>query len=184
MTLDRRDVVTSLAATGAATMLPAFAKASAGAPALPAHGGSFMGRRFYFSEGLFFSDAIPWSDAVYAAHYGGRWHFDPNPKGRALIRHEGSGLTFRRAPQPRDPFAMEAVFIHDPLDGWPDAAWMTAVGRAAAWPFLTGQNLCHWERRGAVYFRYRPLKNAGDDYTPPDVQDAPALSLGSHGDFD
>jgi hypothetical protein len=187
MKIDRRELVTGVAATTAAASVSAFAiplrqgfggrEASADAPALPAHGASFKGRRFYFPEGLLFSLAIPWSLASNRAHYESRWHFDPNPKGHALIQHEGSGLTFRRRPQAGNPFVMEAFFIDGTLEGWPDAERLTAVGRAAVFAFVQGQNLRYWGRRkGAFYFRDRPRKTAGDDYTPPYVEDAPALS--------
>lgn len=186
MKIDRRELVTGVAATTAAASVSAFAiplrqgfwgrEASADRPALPAHGASFGAERFYYSVSFLFSLATPWSLASNRAHYESRWHFDPNPKGGPLIQHEDSGLTFRLAPQPHDPFVMEAVFIDAPLDGWPDAAWMAAVGRAAVWTYVTGRNLCYWERhKGAVYFRYRPRKTAADDYTPPYVEDAPAL---------
>jgi hypothetical protein len=167
MKIDRRELVTGVAATTAAAMLPA----------LPAHGASFGAERFYYSVSFLFSLATPWSLASNRAHYESRWHFDPNPKGGPLIQHEDSGLAFCRRPQPDNPFVMEAVFIDPPLDGWPDAEGIAAVGRASVWAFVQGQNLRYWERRkGAFYFRYRPRKTAGDDYTPPYVEDAPALS--------
>jgi hypothetical protein len=102
-------------------------------------------------------------------------------RGRPLIQHEDSGLTFRLAPQPLDPFVMEAVFIDDPLEGWPDAATMAAVGRASVWTFAHAQKLRYLERRtGPIYFRYR--EGNSDDYRPPYVvEDAPALFWGSHG---
>jgi hypothetical protein len=164
MGIDRRDLLTGMAATGAAAMLPA----------LPAHGASFGAERFYYSVSFLFSLSTPSSDAAYAAHHA-RWHFDPNPKGRALVKHEASGLAFRLAPQPADPFVMEAVFIDAPLDGWPDVEEMAAVGRASVWAFGLGENLCYWERRpGAIYFRRRHRYPGG--YIPPYVEDAPALS--------
>jgi hypothetical protein len=166
MEIDRRELLTGLTAATVAPILPA----------LPALGASFRGRRFYFPEGLLFSLAIPWSLASNRAHYESRWHFDPNPKGHALIQHEGSGLTFRRKPQPDNPFVMEAFFIDDTLEGWPDAERMAAVGRAAVWAFVDGNNLRYWERRtGAFYFRDRHRMSEGDYKSPYVVEDAPAL---------
>jgi hypothetical protein len=170
MTLDRRELVTGVAAT---TSLQGFGWQAAAASVF--EGASFKGRRFYFTEGLLFSDSVPWSHACYEAHWSARWHLDPNPKGHALVQHEDSGLAFRLARQPDDPFAMEAVFIDVPPDGWPAAAMMAAVGRAASWAFLRGQNLRYWQRRtGAFYFWFRELPSA-PDYRGPHVEDAPAL---------
>jgi len=163
MEIDRRQLLTGVAVTTAAASLPV----------LPAHGASFGAERFYYSASFLFSLSTPWSDATYAAHHA-RWHFDPNPKGCALIKHEGSGLTFCRAPQPADPFVMEAVFI-DPLDEWPDAEEIAAIGRASVWAFVEAMNLRFMERRrGAFYFQYR--QDVGGGYRPPYVvESAPAL---------
>jgi hypothetical protein len=124
MKIDRRELVTGVAAATAAASVSAFAiplrqgfggrEASADAPALPAHGASFGAERFYYSVSFLFSLSTPWSDAAYAALWDARWHFDPNPKGGPLIQHEDSGLAFCRRPQPDNPFVMEAVFIDPP----------------------------------------------------------------------
>ena len=164
MTLDRRELVTGLATTAAAANMPAFAV-----------GAGLRARRIYFPEGLLFSLAVPWSHASYAAHWNARWHFDPNPKGHALVKHEGSGLAFRYAPQPDDPFVMEAVFIDAPLGGMPDAAAIAAVGLAAIDTFVHARSLCCWQRRkGAIYVRNREWKSDAE-YTGPHVEDAPPL---------
>jgi hypothetical protein len=165
MEIDRRQLLTGVAVTTAAASLPV----------LPAHGASFGAERFYYSVSFLFSLSIPWSHAANVAQHDSRWHFDPNPKGRILIKHEGSGLTFHRAAQSPDPFVMEAVFIDGPLDGWPDAEEIAAVGRASVWAFVDAMNLRFMERRrGAFYFQYR--QDVGGGYRPPYVvESAPAL---------
>jgi hypothetical protein len=164
MEIDRRDLLmTGLAAIAAATV-----------PAFPADGASFtFTRRWYLPEGLFFSLADPWSPAVEAAEYDSRWHFDHNPSGLPMLRHERSGLTFRRVRQFGYPFGAEAVFIDDPLE-WPDAERIAAVGRAAVSTFVVGHNLRYWNRLDIpFYFRYK----RGKGYPIPSyVEDAPALS--------
>jgi hypothetical protein len=178
MQIDRRDLLTGLAATVAAARLPAFAEAStfakasvdtsAGRPALPVKAGV---RRFVFLDGPIFPSPTPWVDEVFPVTFD-RWHFDPNPKGLPLIRHEGSGLTLRRDPQEDDQFQLKAVFIEDPLEGWPDAERIAFVGRSALLPALHGAYLRFLgDHAGAIYFRYK-LRNFNDPLT----EDAPALA--------
>jgi hypothetical protein len=160
MEIDRRELLAGLAA----------------AACEPWRGLGLRQARFYLPQGLFFSLSTPWSFPAFVAQYGGRWRFDPNPKGRALIQHENSGLTFRRTPQPDNPFVMEAVFIDDPREAWPDAAAVAAIGRAAVWTFVHGQSLRYLERRtGAISFRYREGGEHGDHRPPYLLEDAPAL---------
>ncbi len=132
--------------------------------------------RIYFPEGLLFSLAVPWSHATFAAEYDSRWHYDPNSNGDALVKHEGSGLAFRLAPQPDDPFVMEAVFIDGPLGGMPDASAMAAIGRAAIHTFVHARSLYCWQRhKGAIFLQYAEPR-AGADYIGPHVEDAPPLA--------
>jgi hypothetical protein len=172
MEIDRRDLLTGMAGTGASLCQGFGGQAAAMLPALPPFAVE-AARRFYFPERLFFSLATPWSEAVATAHHDSRWHFDPNLGGAALLRHEASGLTFRRAWHYDYPFGAEAIFIDAPLDGWPDAKRMLAVGRAAVSNFVVGHNLRYWNRLYLpFYFRYK----RGKGYSIPSyVEDAPAL---------
>src|ERR1019366_7750683 len=163
MEIDRRNVLTGLATSTAAAMLPAF-------PATAALSG--VGR-FYFLDGPIYSDLPPLPDGFRSAILDALWHFDPNHGGLWLIRHVPSGLTCRRAPQEHDRLALQAVSIESPLAEGP----MRLIGRAARVTAVHASHVCGcrpWHE-GAVFFHY-PQVHPRYPYALPLTEDAPPLS--------
>ena len=167
MEIDRRDLLTGLATSTAAAILPAFPASAAVAEAA----------RFYFPDGLIISaPPPPRPHSSRTLVLGSLWHFDPNHDDLWLIRHVPTGLTCRRAPQDGDRHALQAVSIDAENADWPKAA-ITFVGLAArivavhAW-LVRG---CRPWHEGAVFFHY-PQVNPRDPYDLPLTEDAPPLS--------
>jgi hypothetical protein len=84
-------------------------------------------------------------------------------------------LTFRRAAQDHDRYALEAVCIDADNADWPKAA-ITLVGLAARYVALHARLVasCRWHK-GAVFFRYT-LEDPDHPYHHSHTEDAPPLS--------
>jgi hypothetical protein len=112
--IDRRNLLTGLATSTAAAILPAF----------PAQALASGVRGFHFLDGPIYSNLTPLPDGFRSAILDALWHFDPNHGGPWLIRHVPTGLTCRLAPQEHDRLALQAVSIESPLAEGP----MTLIG--------------------------------------------------------
>jgi len=164
MEIDRRNLLTGLATSTAAAMLPAF-------PATAALPGGV-----YFLDGPIYSDLPPLPDGFRSAILDALWHFDPNHGGPWLIRHVPTGLTCRRAPQEHDRLALQAVSIDAELADWPES-FVATVGRAARFVAVHASLVCGcrpWHE-GAVFFHY-PQVHPRYPYALPLTEDAPPLS--------
>jgi hypothetical protein len=119
MDIDRRDLLTGVAATAAAVILPALSGQAAASGV----------RRFRFVGGPIFSEPSPvprtYDDLIFSF-----WHSDPNDRAW-LIRHVPTGLLFRRVPQAHNYRSVQLVGIDSPQGAWPDAATVADVGTAA-----------------------------------------------------
>jgi hypothetical protein len=167
MEIDRRDLLTGLATSTAAAMLPA----------LPAQAILSGVRRFVFLDGPIFSTLTPPPRGVFSAILlRGLWHFDPDDGENWYIRHVATGLTCRRAPQELDPLALQAVSIDNPLEAWPDAGTVAVIGRAARFVALHTSLVHRWRSHaGAIYLRYSAC-NPRNPVALPNTKGAPALS--------
>jgi len=164
MEIDRRNLLTGLATSTAAAMLPAFPAQAAVAEAC----------RFYFRNGLIITKLTP-HDGLRSSLLNAVWHFDPGADDLWLIRHLPTGLTCRRAPQDSDRYAVQAVSIDAELADWPES-FVATVGRAARLVALHARLVasCRWQM-GAVFFRYT-LDDPLHPYHYSHTEDAPALS--------
>lgn len=167
MEIDRRDLLTGLATSSAAAMLPAF----------PAQAAVAEAGRFYFRNGLIITKLTPHDglQGLQSSLFNAVWHFDPAADDLWLIRHLPTGLTCRRAPQDCDRYAVQAVSIDAELADWPES-FVATVGRAARLVALHARLVasCRWQM-GAVFFRYT-LDDPLDPYHHSHTEDAPALS--------
>jgi hypothetical protein len=163
MEIDRRNLLTSLATSTAAAILPAFPATAAVAEA----------SRFYFPDGPIYTDLPPLPDGFRSAILDALWHFDPNHGGPWLIRHVPTGLTCRLAPQEHDRLALQAVSIESPLAEEP----MRLIGRAARVTAAHASLVlgCRPWHEGAVFFHY-PQVHPRYPYALPLTEDAPPLS--------
>jgi hypothetical protein len=166
MEIDRRNLLTGLATSTAAAILPAFPASAAVAEA----------SRFYFPEGLIicgptFEGRMRWTLVLDSL-----WHFDPNHSGPWLIRHVPTGLTCRRAPQEGDHYALEALSIDAENAAYPKVM-VHFVGWAARFVALHARLVhgCRPWHKGAVFFHYSQA-DPRDPYNLPLTEDAPPLS--------
>jgi hypothetical protein len=164
MQIDRRDLLTGLATSTAAAILPGVPMSATVAEA----------SRYYFRNGLIITELTP-HDGLRSSLLNAVWHFDPGADGRCLIRHLPTGLTCRRAPQDCDRYAVQAVSIDAELADWPES-FVATVGRAARlvalWAPLVAS--CRWQM-GPVFFRYT-LDDPDHPYNHSQTEDAPPLS--------
>jgi hypothetical protein len=163
MKIDRRNLLTSLATSTAAAMLPAF----------PAKAAVAKDCRFYFRNGLIITKLTP-HDGLRSSLLNAVWHFDPGADDLWLIRHLPTGLTCRRAPQDCDRYAVQAVSIDAELADWPES-FVATVGRAARLVALHARLVasCRWQM-GAVFFHYSQV-DPRDPYNLPLTEDASPL---------
>jgi hypothetical protein len=163
MEIDRRNLLTSLATSTAAAILPA----------LPAQALASGVRRSVFLDGPIYSNLTPLPDGYRSAILDALWHFDPNHGGPWLIRHVPTGLTCRLAPQEHDRLALQAVSIESPLA----EGAMTLIGRAARVTAAHASLVlgCRPWHEGAVFFHY-PQVDPRNPYNLPLTEDAPPLS--------
>jgi hypothetical protein len=167
MEIDRRNLLTGLATSTAAAILPAFPATAAVAEA----------SRFYFRNGLIITKLTPHDglQGLQSSLFNAVWHFDPGADGLCLIRHLPTGLTCRRAPQDCDRYAVQAISIDAELADWPES-FVATVGQAARlvalWAPLVAS--CRWQM-GAVFFRYT-LDDPLHPYNHTHTEDAPPLS--------
>jgi len=145
MEIDRRNLLTGVATSAAAAILPAFPATAAVAEA----------SRFYFPDGLIICSLTLADPTTRTLVLGSLWHYDPNHLGPWLIRHVPTGLTCRRVPQADDLYALQAVSIDAAYADWPKAA-LHFIGRASRF-VAAHASLVHgcppW-REGAVFVRY------------------------------
>jgi len=167
MEIDRRELLTGLATSSAAVMLPAFPAQAAVAEAC----------RFYFRNGLIITKLTPHDglQGLQSSLFNAVWHFDPGADDLCLIRHLPTGLTCRRAPQDCDRYAVQAVSIDAELADWPES-FVATVGRAARLVALHAPLVASCRSQmGAVFFRYT-LDDPLHPYHHSHTEDAPALS--------
>ena len=163
MKIDRRDLVTSLAATGAA-----FAAPVPLARALPL---AVPPPTFVRLEGPILSDPPtgPWEDEeLMRILRSGYWFIARHGDRVLAIRHSRSGVIFERMPHENDHFAVKAIAI-DADRPFPSAKELAQIGRAARFAAINAWFLCR--RRGdegGVFVRYP----AAADISEPTVSES------------
>jgi len=166
MEIDRRNLLTGLATSTAAAMLPAMPAAAAL---------SEVGR-LYFREGFIITKTRFDRMNLRGFILGSLWHFDPCDGDTWLIRHVELGMICRRAPQVDDRFALEALSLNADRACWPERA-LTFAGQGARFAALHASLVlgCRPWHEGAVFFHY-PQVDPSDPYNLPLTEDAPPLS--------
>ena len=175
MDIDRREILTGLAAVAVAGVGPALPDAGPVAPTRFLR--SFIGAQ---------RAGLP-LDIATASH----WHYDESA-GEIMIRHLETGLTFIRTPSDEHDAALEAPpddeafagFLADhfeasviphPGTAHPYGVAVSLIRHHAAFVALVAcmALMCRPQRQGPVYFRFRP--DAADPYDDPIIEDAPPL---------
>jgi len=167
MEIDRRNLMTGLATSATAAILPAF----------PAPAVASGVRRFTFVDGPVFSGPSKRPPSVWEALDSGVWHYDPGADNLPLIRHVGTGLICRRVRGYPTYWAVQAIAIDTPQDAWPDADALALIGQASELAMFNAAAFYDLRRRhkGAVFY-YWPPATPDDPYPLPVTEDAPPLS--------